>query len=52
MDGMNFAWWPLDLKNVTLHSSKNNNLASIYTLNFKNIHQFFSTTFSIIFLIH
>jgi hypothetical protein len=29
MDGVNFAWWPLHLKNVTLYSSKNNNHSKI-----------------------
>jgi len=48
MDGMNFAWWPPNLRNVTLQSSKNNNLASMYILSFKNSNQFYSTTFSII----
>ncbi len=26
MDGMNYVLWPLDLTNVTLYLSKNNNL--------------------------
>ncbi len=38
VNGIKPAWWPLDLRNVTLHSNKNNNIASMYTLSFKRIH--------------
>jgi hypothetical protein len=38
VDGIKSTKWPADLRNVTLHSSKNNNIASMYTLNLKKIH--------------
>jgi hypothetical protein len=35
VDGMNSTWWPLDLTNVTLYSSKKNNHVQKYNSHVK-----------------